>query len=366
MVLFYTAHDLRRCGGQVGMVPSHPTVLKCNPLQVVYAMPEEAGFRKILSSSPYVYLIGVAGDSGSGKTTFTAAVRHLIGDDMVTTISLDDYHLFGREERKARDITPLSPQANDLQRLELDVAALKEGRGISKKVYNHATGNLEGPVYVSPTPVIILEGLHTLFSERLRRLLDLSLYVDPAPDVKREWKLKRDRDDRGYSPGEVRQEMIRREADYRSFIAPQRQYAQAIIGIHFSRYGRELGWSRDIYSIALKMEPLPWIQPDVSFRFDLGSLLSLPGRSCSMEFLPVPEGETKRVMIRSDGFFPPDMADPLVRAIKSETGRDPAEFFRSRTGILPTEIVQLLICWKIILHRHAIHDLLASPDSWKR
>lgn len=328
-------------------------------------MQEETGFRRILSSSPYVYLIGVAGDSGSGKTTFTAAVRHLVGDDMVTTISLDDYHLFNREERKARDITPLSPQANDLQRLMDDVAALKEGRGILKRVYNHATGNLEGPVQVAPSPVIILEGLHTLYSERLRRLLDLSIYVDPAPDVKREWKLKRDRDDRGYTTGEVRLEMSRREEDYRTFIAPQRQYAQAIISIHFSRYGRDLGWSRDIYSIALTMEPLPWIQPEVSFRLDLGSLLSLPGRSCSMEFIPVPDGDKRRVMIQSDGFFPPDVADPLVRAIKKETGNDPAELFRSTTGIIPTEIVQLLICWKIILHRRAISDLLTTPDSGK-
>ncbi|MDD1716222.1 MAG: phosphoribulokinase [Methanolinea sp.] len=327
-------------------------------------MPED-GFRKILASSPYVYLIGVAGDSGSGKTTFTAAIRRLIGDDMVTTITLDDYHLFGREERKARDITPLSPLANDLHRLEQDVAALKGGRTISKMVYNHTAGNLEGPVSVSPSPVIILEGLHALFSERLRQLLDFSIYVDPATDVKKEWKLKRDRDDRGYTPGEVREEMARRENDYRTFIAPQRQHARAIISIRFSKYGRDLGWSRDIYRIALKMDPLPWTQPDVSFRFDLGSLLSLPGRSCSIEFLPVSEGETKRVIIQCDGIFPPDVADPLICAIRKETGKDPMDYFRSTTGLIPTELVQLLICWKIILHRRAIPDLPPVRDTGK-
>ena len=57
-------------------------------------------FKEIIAHSPVIFTIGVAGDSGSGKTTFTNAIRQIFGPDLVSTITLDDYHRYDREERK--------------------------------------------------------------------------------------------------------------------------------------------------------------------------------------------------------------------------------------------------------------------------
>ena len=90
-------------------------------------MNDQPSFREAVSARGGVYVIGVAGDSGSGKTSFTQSIRQLLGEELVSTITLDDYHLLDREQRKERDITPLAPEANDLGGLEKDVASLKQG-----------------------------------------------------------------------------------------------------------------------------------------------------------------------------------------------------------------------------------------------
>ena len=74
-------------------------------------------FKSVISSSPFIFTIGVAGDSGSGKTTFTRGLREIFGESLVSTITLDDYHTLGREERHLRGITPLAPEANDFEGL---------------------------------------------------------------------------------------------------------------------------------------------------------------------------------------------------------------------------------------------------------
>ena len=72
------------------------------------------------------------------------------------------------------------------------MARLKEGHAITKPVYNHATGTFDPPVPFASKKIIILEGLHTLFTPRLRKLLDFSVFVDPDPEVKYAWKRQRD------------------------------------------------------------------------------------------------------------------------------------------------------------------------------
>ena len=102
-------------------------------------------------------------------------------ETILLTITLDDYHVYGRTARKKIGITPLSPEANDLAGLERDIALLKSGKAIRKKRYNHETGTFEGPFIFEPKKIIFFEGLHTLFTPRLRELLDFSLFVDPDP-----------------------------------------------------------------------------------------------------------------------------------------------------------------------------------------
>ena len=136
---------------------------------------------------------------GPGKTVFTEGIRSIFGEDLVSTITLDDYHSLDRVQRQEQGITPLNPQANRIDQLEKDLRHLKCGVPIEKPVYNHTTGVFDPPVIFRPKKILILEGLHTLFTPALRKSLDFSLFVDPSTDVKYEWKIRRDVKKRGYS-----------------------------------------------------------------------------------------------------------------------------------------------------------------------
>jgi phosphoribulokinase len=311
-------------------------------------MKERSPFHAALSAIPGTYIIGVAGDSGSGKTTFTATVRHLFGDQLVSTITLDDYHLFDREERRVRNITPLAPEANDLEALERDLRELKKGIPVRKKVYNHATGTLEGPVEFSPSRILIVEGLHTLFSPTLRRLIDFSLYVDPAPDVKKEWKIKRDTGKRGYSEQEVMEEIRKRQADYTRYIAPQRECADAIIHVAFSRFGRELGWTRNIYRISLIQVPLPETTDDIGFTIGLPLLATPETCPFSLEFDRRTLRGRTMASLTVDGECDQSFLPLFAHYLKEETGIDPAVVYGERRCLPPSEIIQLIFCWRII------------------
>ena len=74
-------------------------------------MSASPNFKEIIRRSPIVFTIGVAGDSISGKTTFTNPIRQIFGQELVATITLDDYHSYDRKERKQLDIPLFDPTA---------------------------------------------------------------------------------------------------------------------------------------------------------------------------------------------------------------------------------------------------------------
>ncbi|MFM8007046.1 MAG: phosphoribulokinase, partial [Dolichospermum sp.] len=90
-----------------------------------------------------VVLIGVAGDSGCGKSTFLRRLIDLFGEEFMTVICLDDYHCLDRKQRKETGITALDPRANNFDLMYEQIKALKEGQTINKPIYNHETGNID-------------------------------------------------------------------------------------------------------------------------------------------------------------------------------------------------------------------------------
>lgn len=308
-------------------------------------------FKDVIAARPFIFTIGVAGDSGSGKTTFTNAIRRIFGEDLVSTITLDDYHRYDRKERKELKITPLDPEANRLDRLERDLEALKRGETILKPVYNHLDGTFGPEEVFRPTKILILEGLHTLFTPRLRELLDFKLFVDPEPEVKREWKIKRDIERRGYRYEEVLNELAERERDYQKFIAPQYRYADAIVRASFSKYGRELGSRANIYQVTLCQRRLDRAIRDVGLSIDLLSLLSLSERTFLMEFR-VEEIDGKEMgSLTFDGELTHEIVRALERSVEQQTGVHPIDIYQNRHYVTATEIVQLVIAWRIINQR---------------
>ncbi|HEY9859702.1 MAG TPA: phosphoribulokinase, partial [Candidatus Obscuribacterales bacterium] len=150
-----------------------------------------------------VVLIGVAGDSGCGKSTFLRRLTDLFGEDFVTVICLDDYHSLDRKQRKETGITALDPRANNFDLMYEQVKALKNGQSIDKPIYNHETGTLDPAERIDPNHIIVIEGLHPLYDERVRSLLDFSVYLDISDEVKIAWKVQRDMAERGHTYEDV-------------------------------------------------------------------------------------------------------------------------------------------------------------------
>jgi len=178
-----------------------------------------------------VVLIGVAGDSGCGKSTFLRRLTDLFGEEFMTVICLDDYHSLDRNGRKAAGVTALDPKANNFDLMYEQIKSLKEGRSILKPIYNHETGLIDPPEKVEPNKVIVIEGLHPLFDERVRKLIDFSVYLDISDEVKVNWKIQRDMEERGHTYADVIASINARKPDFTAYIEPQKQYADVVIQV---------------------------------------------------------------------------------------------------------------------------------------
>lgn len=76
---------------------------------------------------------------------------------------------------------------------------LKNGKSVMKPIYNHVNGTLDDPEEIKPTPIVIIEGLHPFVDERVRDLLDFTIYLDISDEIKFAWKIQRDMMERGHS-----------------------------------------------------------------------------------------------------------------------------------------------------------------------
>ncbi|MGF1479772.1 MAG: phosphoribulokinase [Cyanophyceae cyanobacterium] len=178
-----------------------------------------------------VVLIAVAGDSGCGKSTFLRRLEDLFGEEFMTVICLDDYHSLDRKGRKKAGVTALNPKANNFDLMYEQIKALKSGQAIDKPIYNHETGEIDPPERIEPNKVVVIEGLHPLFDERVRELVDFGVYLDIHDEVKINWKIKRDMAERGHSYEDVLASIRARKPDFSAYIEPQKEYADVVIQI---------------------------------------------------------------------------------------------------------------------------------------
>ncbi|MBY0243065.1 MAG: uridine kinase [Burkholderiaceae bacterium] len=183
------------------------------------------------SSSPFV--IGVAGGSGSGKSTVTQQVLAAFGADVVSVVMQDDYycdqtHLAPDVRRKANYD---HPNAFDWPLLIQQVQALRNGEAIEMPEYDFTIDNRSTKtIHVKPAPVIVIEGLFALFDPNLRKQMSLKIFVDTASDVRFIRRLQRDISERGRSMESViGQYMETVRPMYKQFIEPTRRHADVIL-----------------------------------------------------------------------------------------------------------------------------------------
>lgn len=136
-------------------------------------------FFQVSCSAEKPVIIGLAADSGCGKSTFMRRLTSVFGgaaeppkggnpdsntliSDTTTVICLDDYHSLDRNGRKEKGVTALDPRANNFDLMYEQVKAIKEGLTIEKPIYNHVTGLLDPPEVIRPPKIFVIEGLHPM------------------------------------------------------------------------------------------------------------------------------------------------------------------------------------------------------------
>ena len=175
------------------------------------------------------FTIGIAGDSGAGKSRLLAMLGELLSGENILSIEGDGDHRWERGDANWNEITHLNPRANYLYRQAEDLRILRGNNSVKRSDYDHDTGTFTGKKRVSPKPYIVMCGLHSLYLPQMRQVLDLKVYLDTDETLRYYWKMNRDQSSRGHAASEIREQIERRRKDAEKYIYPQKQYADLVI-----------------------------------------------------------------------------------------------------------------------------------------
>ncbi|MBC7426252.1 MAG: hypothetical protein H7321_06915 [Bacteroidia bacterium] len=174
------------------------------------------------------FLIGVGGDSGAGKSTFTALSEKVFGTDITSIIRGDDMHKWERGNENWKHVTHLNPKANDIHKDFSDIKKLKEGYSVLRKHYNHDNGNFSLPFEIKSNKLVMFEGLHPFYLKNQAALYDLKVFIRPDESIRIEQKLARDTGERGKTSEGVINQINDRQEDSDKYIKAQEKNADVI------------------------------------------------------------------------------------------------------------------------------------------
>ena len=178
------------------------------------------------------FVIGIAGGSGSGKSTFARRLKERFPDD-IAVVSCDNYYLrrddMPFEERKLQNYD--SPEAFEFDLMIRQITDLKNGKDILCPVYDFALHNRSREVLeIKARPVILIDGILILSEPRLRQLMDMRIYVETDADERILRRVKRDMCERGRDlDGIIAQYLATVKPMHNTFVEPTKAYADIII-----------------------------------------------------------------------------------------------------------------------------------------
>jgi uridine kinase len=177
--------------------------------------------------------IGVAGGTGSGKTTVSRQILERVGNTHIAYLAHDFYYrdmqFLSQEERDKVNFD--HPDSLDTPLLVEHVKQLRRGEAVEVPVYDFSKDMRTGEtITVKPQPIILVEGI-LIFAEReLRQLLDIKIFVDTDADIRFIRRLKRDMDERGRTAESVIQQYLATVRPmHLKFVEPSKRYADVIV-----------------------------------------------------------------------------------------------------------------------------------------
>lgn len=204
------------------------TILEVTLLAIIYA------FYKFGIKSNSIYQkqtnlsIGIGGDSGVGKTTLLNSLHSILGDKLLQ-IEGDGEHKWERGNANWKNFTHLNPKANHIHQQADAIYDLKHNKTIYRSEYDHTNGKFTEPKKVLPKEFIVIAGLHPFYLPKLRKNIDLKIYIDTDETLRRHWKILRDTKKRGYSTSNIMDQIESRMADAKKYIYPQKDFSDLIV-----------------------------------------------------------------------------------------------------------------------------------------
>jgi uridine kinase len=178
-------------------------------------------------------VLGVAGGTGSGKTTIVRVILDAVGRERLAFLPQDSYYrdIPWRDEEHLVGYNFDHPSALDTPLLVAHLEALKEGRSIEAPVYDFVRHRRKSETrHVEARPVILAEGILLLAEPEVRELLDFKIYVDTDADVRLARRISRDLRERGRSLDDVlRQYMETVRPMHLEFVEPSKRWADVIV-----------------------------------------------------------------------------------------------------------------------------------------
>lgn len=182
---------------------------------------------------PDPLVIGIAGGSGSGKTTVAQAILSRVGHDRIAFLQHDSYYkdLSGLPPVQRAEINFDHPDSLESELLIEHIASLRDGRPVDVPLYDFATDRRTSQTFtVPPRSVILVEGILIFTEAKLRKMFDVKIFVDTDPDLRFIRRLERDIHERGRTTESV---IAQYQATVRpmhlEFVEPSKRYADVII-----------------------------------------------------------------------------------------------------------------------------------------
>ncbi len=181
-----------------------------------------------------IKIIGVAGGSGSGKTTFAKKLIKLV-ETPITLFHMDSYYL---PEQPSKHFTKSGkpnfdhPEAFDWELLRTHLTQLKNGEDVQSPVYDFKTSSRNGETETTKaTGVVIFEGIFTLFDSEIRNLLNIKCFLHVDSDIRFTRRLNRDVQERGRSLESIIDQYYETVRPmHQKFLEPQKQFADFVVG----------------------------------------------------------------------------------------------------------------------------------------